>query len=61
MLGTGPFPSFTSDETVRSTITDSIRTRAYYIWLSRGFPDGEALYNWRQAEDEFLFSRRVDD
>jgi hypothetical protein len=33
-------------------ITHALRTRAYYMWLEHGRPDGTALDHWCRAEDE---------
>ena len=38
------------------SVIHTLRTRAYYMWLERGRPDGNALDHWCRAEDELAFS-----
>ena len=37
------------------TVIHALRTRAYYMWLDHGRPEGLALNHWCQAEDELAF------
>ena len=34
------------------SVIHSLRTRAYYLWLDHGRPEGVALDHWCLAEDE---------
>jgi hypothetical protein len=43
-----------TDPTTRPESPDTwIRERAYYLWLERGCPEGEALQDWLAATAEF--------
>ena len=37
-----------------NTLEDRIRERAYEIWTSAGWPDGDAEQHWLVAERELL-------
>lgn len=38
---------------------ETIRLRAYEIWENEGYPNGQDLRHWRQAEQEILSLEQV--
>lgn len=38
---------------------DEIRIAAYMLWIERGCPEGQALQDWIEAEDEFRKQRKI--
>ena len=43
------------DRYLVEAVIQRLRTRAYFLWLDHGQPDGLALDHWCRAEDELVF------